>query len=389
MSLELKTRELEILRLLNGGKKNQEIATYLHLSVQTIKWYLRRIYNKLQVGNRKEAVVAAGQLGLLDITTASLHHPAYLPRLSTPFFGRIDPLQQLTTLLNNPTARLITVHGLGGIGKTRLAIEAARQTQEQFPDGVYFVTLNSVQTEDELWQSIAQFLSIDLDERYAPFEGLVYTLQKWNALLILDGFEPLIRFAPCLSHLLWQTQQMKLLVTSRRWLALHSETIFALHEFQDEEAAIALFLTVARRKQINFSPTEQDYSAIRALCRSISHIPLAIELAAMWINLFTPQQLADKLGKGHQLLISTDTPTSKASQGMVEILDDSWRRLSPCARSVAYRLSAVDGAFSAENAQTTPLILRELLESNLLQRKQNGLFRMTRLIRQDIQARFT
>lgn len=141
----LTARELEILSLMAQQRTNQEIADTLILSLNTVKWYARQIYGKLGVGARREAVSRARDLGLLGDTPVASTSPQKLPAQLTPFLGRQEELEQICTLLSEPAARLLTVVGPGGMGKTRLAIEAAARLHTAqagiFRDGVFFVPL--------------------------------------------------------------------------------------------------------------------------------------------------------------------------------------------------------------------------------------------------------
>ena len=141
---KLTARELEILRLVSDGLTNRAIGEHLIIGFETVKWYLKQIYSKLQVTNRIQAITVARTAGLLTGTweiheSPSLKHN--LPYQSTPFIGRIEELEQLAEHLQDPECRLLTVVGPGGIGKTRLALEAAAAQLIHFRDGVYFIAL--------------------------------------------------------------------------------------------------------------------------------------------------------------------------------------------------------------------------------------------------------
>jgi DNA-binding CsgD family transcriptional regulator len=382
-----KEREKEILRLLQKGHKNQEIATQLNLSLQTVKWYLRQIYGRLHVNSRSEAVAEAERIGLFNVSP-QLQELISLPQMATPFFGRNKSLNQLDTLLSNLTVRLITIHGIGGIGKTRLAIEAVRRQQDCFQDGVCFVPLRSVQMEDGLWMAIAEKIGITLAEQADPLDELVANLRHANILLLLDNFENLIAFAPRLHQLLWRTQSVKLLVTSRRRLNLHAETVLPLAGFSDQNAAFNLFIAATRRQRIDFEATSSAQTAIQQICESTSQMPLAIELAAMWMNLFSAEQLADELGNGLQLLLSQNCDHDSQRDSLHLILDYTWRYLSPAAQDMAMLLALLTDAFSTDFAlklaKKTPNTLRELLDSGVLHRTKQNCLLMHVLMRQFI-----
>src|SRR5260221_5806514 len=124
----LTQRELEILRLIAEGRSNQDIASGLFLTLSTVKWYLKQIYGKLHVGSRTQAIAVARASGLLNGTLSTNASPGpldNLPQQPTPFFGRAKELAAISRRLADPTCRLLTLIGPGGIGKTRLALQAA------------------------------------------------------------------------------------------------------------------------------------------------------------------------------------------------------------------------------------------------------------------------
>ena len=145
----LSERELEILTLIAEHRSNQEIADALFLSLHTVKWYASQIYGKLAVANRREAVERANQLGFLTEPEPDVKHlPHNLPAQLTSFVGRQSELAELRHLLLDPSCRLLTIIGPGGMGKTRLALQAAsllvQDPQIPFEDGVFLSRLASL-----------------------------------------------------------------------------------------------------------------------------------------------------------------------------------------------------------------------------------------------------
>jgi DNA-binding CsgD family transcriptional regulator len=137
----LASRELEILSYLAENRSNREIADALVLSLNTVKWYARQIYGKLGVANRRQAVARARVLGLLAAGVPAALPPHKLPAQLTPFLGRRQMLAEICQRLSDPSVRLLTVVGPGGMGKTRLAIASAalllEKHRDSFPDGVF------------------------------------------------------------------------------------------------------------------------------------------------------------------------------------------------------------------------------------------------------------
>ena len=159
----LTDREMEILRLISRGLSNREIASELVLTSGTVKWYNRRIYSKLEVHSRTQAVAQAKKAGLFDPTPEIPPSPGIspehnLPAQLTSFIGRDHEIEEITHLLR--TARLITLTGPGGSGKTRLALQAAIGVLERFEDGVFFVNLAPIRDPQFVPSTIAQVLDI-------------------------------------------------------------------------------------------------------------------------------------------------------------------------------------------------------------------------------------
>ena len=166
----LTQREHEILVCLADGLSNQEIANKLFLAEKTVRWYNTQIYRKLGVSNRQEAIDRMQMFGLLNTPSES---PATtgknnLPAQSTPFVGRQHELIELTTLLNDSDTRLITILAPGGMGKTRLALEAARMQIGRYADGVIFVSLASLNSAADIVTTIAENIGFSFMANTSP-----------------------------------------------------------------------------------------------------------------------------------------------------------------------------------------------------------------------------
>src|SRR5258708_1232368 len=155
---QLTQREQKILRLIADGLSNQDVAEQLFITLGTVKWYLKQIYSKLQVGSRTQAIATARTSGLLDRTPARVElsgPPHNLPHQSTPFIGRDKELAAMARRLTDPACRLLTVIGPGGIGKTRLALQVAEQQVAAFAQGVYFVSLAPLSVPESIVLALA------------------------------------------------------------------------------------------------------------------------------------------------------------------------------------------------------------------------------------------
>jgi Cdc6-like AAA superfamily ATPase len=191
----LSKREVEILRLLAEGMSDREIAERLVMTINTIKWY-----------------------NLALPQTVPSH---FLPAQTTPFIGRKLEIAEVKRLLQ--TARLLTLTGTGGTGKTRLALRAASEVLEDFADGVYFVDLAPLSDAALVTNAIAAALGVTESVSQPLMESLKHRLRHQHLLLVLDNFEHVLSGAPLVSDLLAAAPDLKVLVTSREALHLYGE----------------------------------------------------------------------------------------------------------------------------------------------------------------------
>src|SRR5690606_39099988 len=183
--ISLTERELEILRLVADGLTNQQIAEQLVITVGTVRWYTKQIFSKLNVHNRTHAVAQARALGILSdsVQLQAANTRGQLPTELTSFVGREAALSQLATYLTDPTCRLLTLVGSGGIGKTRLAIEAARQSEHHFVDGLHFVDLVGIHVGSQVQPAILESIGVAPVPTADPWRQLCAHLHDRQLLL--------------------------------------------------------------------------------------------------------------------------------------------------------------------------------------------------------------
>jgi predicted ATPase/class 3 adenylate cyclase/DNA-binding CsgD family transcriptional regulator len=250
--------------------------------------------------------------------------PNNLPVQPTPFLGREHEVAAIRDLLGRSDMRLVTLTGPGGTGKTRLALQVAAEVSERFKSGVFFVNLAPISDPALVVPTIAQTLAIREGSGQALLERLTEELQPQQMLLLLDNFEQVVSAAEQVAALLSACPRLKVLVTSREVLHVRAEHEFPVPPLAvpdplhlpalatlSQQAAVALFLQQAQAVKPDFQLTDVNARSITELCARLDGLPLAIELAAARMKLFSPRALLARLGQRLSLLTSAlrDAPT--------------------------------------------------------------------------------
>ena len=297
----------------------------------------------------------------------ALRPPDYshnLPTQLTPFVGRQTELAQVVHHLSNPDCRLLTVVGPGGVGKTRLALQAADEQRYDFPDGVWFVPLAPVRSPDLLAASIAQRLGVILEKGQDPKARLLAYLQLRETLLVLDNFEHLVKAADLLLDLLGAAPDVHLLVTSRERLNYQAEFLLTLDglpyppsptpqgEAGEAEVypAVQLFAERAGRVRAGFSPSADTLPHIVRVCQLVEGLPLAIELAAAWAQDLNPAEIAQQIQENLDFLAVSLRDVPERQRSLRATFEHSWNLLSERERDVYGQISVFRGAFTLEAA---------------------------------------
>jgi len=358
---DLTWREQEVLTLLAKRLTNREISDRLHLAETTVKSHVGSIIAKLSVKNRRQAVERANELGLLDPdkkTKSRFTHA--LPAQPTPFIGRAEELAEIRRLLDE--TRLLTLTGAGGIGKTRLALRAASELRDDFEDGIFFVSLAPISSGKHIVQAIAEATGFPLSTEVAPIDQLLSHLRRRQLLLVMDNFEHLLSDVDVVAKILQAAPNVKVLATSRENLMLQGETVLNITgmSFPDKKMstdlqardAIELFLHSIRRIRPEFKPDEDDLRQLTHICRLVGGMPLAIELAAGWTNVLSPEELASEIQRGLDILTSEIRDVPERHHSMRAVFDQSWSLLDQPEREAFMCLSVFRGGFTREAGQS-------------------------------------
>ncbi len=386
----LTRREREILLLLAQGHSGPEIAEKLTLALNSVRWHIQRLYGKLGVNRKHQALVRAAELGLLATTPApggdsfaappgaaspavSLSAAARpeqpgrprhnLPLQLTRFFGREPEIAQIKELLAE--WRLVTLTGSGGVGKTRLALRAAEEVLADFGAGVWFVDLVPLSDPRLLPQQALASLGLADEPGRPSLDTLAAHLRDRQALLVLDNCEHLLEAGARLADsLLRACPELRILATSREPLGLAAEAIFLVpslpfpdasqasaEDILNEYDAVRLFVDRARRVQPTYQVARHNAAAVARICQRLDGIPFALELAAAQLRLLTSEQLAGRLDDSLGLLTGGGRAAAPRQQTLRATIDWSYDLLSPDERRLLQRLSIFAGGCTLEAAE--------------------------------------
>jgi hypothetical protein len=278
----------------------------------------------------------------LDLPQAAIARR--IPSAPTPLLGRERELDALAELLRDDGTRLLTLTGIGGIGKTRLALELVRRLAPEFRHGAAVATLATLRDPGLVGRAILEALELP-EAAGDPDEQLAAALRDSHLLLLVDNFEQVLDGAPSIAHLLAEAPHLKIVVTSRAPLRIAAEREFAVPPLADDEAA-ELFISRAQAANASFELSDQNAAAVVELCARLEGLPLAIELAAARTKLLPPATLLARLTNRLAVLTGGRRDAPQHQQTLRMTFDWSYDLLEPNAQHLFARLGVFSGGWT-------------------------------------------
>lgn len=352
---------------------------------------IRRLYALLRAGDHPQALDVrkeASEFGMrlemsqADARAALSSHQlgrararirGNLPHPGTSFVGRGEDLHRVAELLAGG-ARLVSLIGPGGVGKSRLALEALRERVALGGQDHAYVALDSLTAPSEILPALAAALDLSLDGA-DPFDQLALRLGSARVLVLMDNFEHVVEGAKTLGSLLAAADGLTLLVTSRERLAIEFEHVVEVGGMPLPETA-ELFEDRARRAKPGLLLSDDDLEHVAHLSRLVEGSPLGIELAASWVRHLSCEEIAHEVGQSLDLLYTSDRDVADRHRSVRATFEHSWQLLSAEERSLLSGLAVFVGGFPREAAATvvgaTLLTLARLTDKSLLRTSDHG-----------------
>jgi tetratricopeptide (TPR) repeat protein len=291
--------------------------------------------------------------------------PNNLPEQETLFIGRDTERLELAGWLTSTDqgTRLLTLVGLGGVGKTLLALQVAKDLLLSTAfEGVFFIRLEDIQTKEGIALKIANELAVPNVQQETALEQLSTYIADKRLLLILDNYEHLLAYTDVITTLLETCEGLSLLVTSRQPLELAAEKLYVLNglsvpepsvEFEraKSDEALRLFAEIAKRNDPKFELTPETFETVRSICEQVDGVPLAIILAAAWIQSLSLEAIVKEIQTGLALFETNSGEVAEKHQRLQGVFETSWKLLAPKLQTVLTKLAVFRDGFELEAAR--------------------------------------
>jgi predicted ATPase len=339
----------------------------LRLFLRVVEWF----YCEYEAGPGLSTIYDPAQLEASARLSESTP-PTNVPVPPTPLIGRERELTDVLSLLNSKDVWLVSLTGVGGSGKTRLALEVATEVLDHFPSGVIFVDLSTIREPDLVVPRIAQTLEVQESSDSPLLERLNGHLRDKQLLLVLDNFEQVVTAAPVVAELHRSSPDLKVLVTSRSPIKLRGEREYPVPplplpdldqlpppEQLAQVPAVELFLQRAQDILPTFALTEANATAMAEVCVRLDGLPLAIELVAGWSRVLTLDAILARLSGRLDLLTRGHRDLPKRQQTMRVTIAWSYDLLDSVEQMLFRRLSVFVGGFSLEAAESVARVFAD------------------------------
>jgi predicted ATPase/DNA-binding SARP family transcriptional activator/Tfp pilus assembly protein PilF len=308
-----------------------------------------------------------------SLQPAIQHSKLQLPTPATSFVGRNLDVAAVCGQLREET-RLLTLTGPGGIGKTRLAIEAAAELGAELADGAFFVDLAPTVDPAHVAATIASTVVVSDTQGRSALDAVTARLRPLDTVLVLDNFERLLDAAPVVAHLVDHAPRLRVLVTSRAPLHLAAEREYSVPPLDVLDDAIAIFVARSQAADPTFRLTSENKDAVGRICETVEGLPLALELAAARVRVLTPEQLLSRLAEPLAVLTGGGRDVPARQQTLRATIDWSYELLDSDAQQLFARLAVFAGGCTLEAAESVCAAeldpLSALLDYSLLRREQ-------------------